>query len=210
MMNILIIDDHELFSEGLKLLLLAINKDHTVLCADSCAEAKALNDKESIELILLDYFLQYSTGIESLSTIKDAFPKSNIVIISSEDSTEIILSCIANGATGFIPKSSSKETLIKALKLVSSGGIYIPPHILESCNKKPQQQKVELTQRQHDVICLAIKGLANKVIAHQLTISEGTVKAHLSAIFAKIGVNNRTEAAIYASKFSFQIKSNQK
>lgn len=201
-MKTLIVDDHELFSEGLKLLVCGIRPDINVAIANSCQAAVDLKSKGDFELVLLDHHLPDAVGLVALQQVRESFPRASIVVISSEENSKIIRDAIAHGASGFITKSSSKEVLISALSLVLSGGCYLPPQILEtSKTPKPQPALHDLlTRRQQQVIELAIKGTPNKIIANQLRIAEGTVKAHLSSAFRILGVNNRTEAVIAVAK----------
>ena len=202
--HILIIDDHPLFSQGLQLLLGGIEEGLVVSSASKCRDAIDNFKEQAIDLILLDYHLPDAKDGSALVQIKKWFPKSIVVMLSSEESRLLILDTLDNGAAGFIPKSSSPEVLIAALQLVLSGGIYLPPLI----NKKDyleERKSMKLTQRQWNVVSLAVKGMPNKMIAYELGIVESTVKAHLFSAYKKLGVNNRTEAVMVFASGKAQI-----
>lgn len=202
-MNILIIDDHRIFSAGLEFLLDAISDDNQINTEVSCDDAIRNNvDENTPNLILLDYNLPNSYGGQSLSLIKKAFPEAIVVIISSEESHEIIHAMIESGAAGYIPKSSEPKLLEHALNLVLAGGIYLPPQAFDTMGRRIQVADTKtLTERQVQVLKCAVSGKANKVIARELNIAEGTVKSHLSSAYEAMGVRNRTEAVLIAAKY---------
>ena len=209
-MRILLIDDHKLFREGLCLILSSLDSEIDVTEAKDCNEA--LTEKsQHFDLILLDYHLPSSEGIEALGTITSSFPHTSVVILSSEERPDNIRAMVQAGASGFIPKSSDSEIMFAALKLVVAGGVYLPEHVLDygskadsrltgdslpnahnspNANEKPST----LSGRQWEVLQRVIQGKVNKIIARELDISEGTVKAHLSSAYRALGVKNRTEA----------------
>jgi DNA-binding NarL/FixJ family response regulator len=202
-MNILIIDDHRIFSAGLEFLLDGISENNNITTEVSCEDV--LSNKDSMmapDLILLDYNLRNTYGEQSLTLIKDTFPASIVVIISSEESHGIIHSMIEGGAAGYIPKSSEPKLLEHALNLVLAGGVYLPPQAFDTLGRRIQTSGAKsLTERQEQVLRGAVAGKTNKVIANELDIAEGTVKSHLSSAYECMGVSNRTEAVLVAAKF---------
>jgi len=146
--------------------------------------------------------LRDSKGEESLGKISEAFENAVIVVLSGEENPQLIRSIIDRGAAGFIPKSSTQDILIAALKLILAGGVYIPAIAVNASPLAPESPSVStesleeginsLSQRQLEVLRRAVQGKSNKVIARELFIAEGTVKAHLSAAFRALGVSNRT------------------
>jgi DNA-binding NarL/FixJ family response regulator len=202
-MNILIIDDHRIFSAGLEFLLDGISENNNITTEVSCEDV--LRNRHSMiapDLILLDYNLPNTYGEQSLTLIKDAFPASIVVIISSEESHGIIHSMIEGGAAGYIPKSSEPKLLEHALNLVLAGGVYLPPQAFDTLGRRIQRSAAKsLTERQEQVLRGAVAGKTNKVIANELDIAEGTVKSHLSSAYECMGVSNRTEAVLVAAKF---------
>lgn len=213
-MKTLLIDDHVLFRQGMKFLLTDLDSRIEFIEADSCQAALEQFSDEAIEVILLDYHIPGEVGIEALGKIKQVFSSSSIVIVSSEDDPHIIRGAIENGAAGFIPKSSTQEVLIAALRLVIAGGVYLPSRALDNIGHSLSSPEADyqqssrnpvdsLSTRQREVLLCAVKGKVNKVIAREMDISESTVKAHLSSAFRALGVNNRTEAVFVAAKFGF-------
>lgn len=203
-MNILIIDDHVLFREGLRLLLSGLS-DELVFHEASGTSHLDHEVVDKADLILLDLTTTDSTGVRSLSTIRAMEPSGSIVIISGENDAETIRHCIDRGAAGYIPKSSNPPVLIAALRLVLAGGIYLPPECFaeEELVGRPTHSEIEeLTRRQQQALLLAAKGQSNKSIAREMKITEGTVKLHLSAAYKVLGVNNRTEAVFLLSESS--------
>lgn len=213
-MHILLVDDHELFRCGLKVLLTTLDKQVTYTEASCFDEIQEIKDKDNFNLVLLDYHLPGIQGFECLHQVKTIFEAVPIVLLSGEDNTQVIRESIDHGAAGFIPKSSSQDVLIAALKLILAGGTYLPISVLDGINLPPKAKTEmtsssrssetmrileKLTERQLEVLFLAIKGKPNKIIGRELNISESTVKTHLSVAFRTLGVQNRTEAVFMAA-----------
>lgn len=204
-MRILLVDDHALFRSGMRFLLSELNAEITFFEADSAESALRIADEAAIDLILLDYYLgNGDTGYESLERLLDAH-QCQIVLVSSVEDPSIIKASIDRGASGFIPKSSSQEILVAALRLVLANGIYLPPNVIsgQSAAREAQPSAREqilrqLSAKQLQVLLQATQGKPNKAIAKALHIAEGTVKAHLSACYRVLEVSNRTEA-VYAA-----------
>jgi DNA-binding NarL/FixJ family response regulator len=207
----LLVDDHNLFRQGVKFLLSDLDKSIEFFEADSCATALALTDAEAIDLILLDLHMPGIEGLDALTAIRKAFESSVVVVLSGEDDPKEIRKAIENGACGFVPKSSTPEVLIAALRLILAGGTYLPASVLQGVSgsdPSPEQQGAitpdrlagGLSERQLEVLLKAVQGKSNKVIAREMNISGSTVKAHLSASFRALGVQNRTGAVFAAAK----------
>ncbi len=174
--------------------------------AESCQQALAC-DADSCDLILLDYHLPGVDGLEAMAAIHQRFAGATIVVVSGEDHAQTIRAAIEAGASGFIPKSSTPEVLVAALKLILAGGVYLPPMLMngpasavDDSQAAGSKGKHGLSSRQLQVLLKVIQGKANKVVARDLNISEGTVKAHLSAAFRTLGVHSRTEAILAAAR----------
>lgn len=211
-MRILLVDDHDLFREGLKWLLSGLDSDLQFVEAESLGTfARVVKQgDDAFDIVLLDLYLPDSEGLQGLRLAREILPSIATVVLSSRDDPQFIGAAIDDGAAGFIPKSSTREVLIAALRLVLVGGVYVPPHALFSNPTRVEnypdpvsdthahlQQDAtleHLTVRQRDVLKLAVQGKVNKIIARELDISDATVKAHLSASFRALGVTNRTEA----------------
>ncbi len=189
--KILIADDHPLVREGIKHVLEKIDDEPLILQASNFADAeKIINQKNDFDLILLDLNMPQMNGVTSLIKLRQQLPCTPIVIISASDDINDIRGAINNGANGYIHKSSSNEVMLNALLLVLSGGLYLPPQ----WNVSTEKNITPLTHRQKQVVALLAVGKANKEIAKEFSISDKTVKAHLSEIFKRLEVSNRTQA----------------
>lgn len=210
-MYALLVDDHHLFRQGLKYLLADLDPGIEFLEAASSAQALSFAGAAPIDLVLVDLHMPGANGMDALSAMRAAFDTSAVVVLSSEDDPRAIRQAIELGACGFVPKSSTPQVLIAALRLVLAGGTYLPPHVLRewgsltvasapAAEAEPVRRPEGLSDRQLEVLLKAIQGKANKVIAREMQLSEGTIKAHLSAAFRALGVQNRTEAVFVAAR----------
>jgi DNA-binding NarL/FixJ family response regulator len=207
MLKILLVEDHELFREGLKLLLSGLADEITFSEAATGDIALEKAATERFDVVLLDFHLPGVKGLEALHALRACAEHAVIVVLSAEDDPSTIRQVIEAGAAGYIPKRSSHAVMIAALRLVLAGGSYLPPHALlgvegatSSNSGQTRNALSHLTERQLQTLRLAIQGKANKVIARALDVSEATVKAHLSASFRALGVKNRTEAVFAAAR----------
>ncbi len=205
--HILIADDHSIVREGLKQLL-ELEDDFEVV-------GQASNGVETIErvkelkpdVLLLDINMPIMNGIKALKRLKEDGIDTKVVILTIHEDREYLLETMQIGASGYILKDSDSASFFKAIRDAHSGESYIQPKLAADLIKefnKPRVVRVksenELTQREYEVIALIADGLNNKDIAERLFISEKTVKNHVSNIFRKINVSDRTQAAIYAYK----------
>ncbi len=207
-MRILLIDDHPIFSQGLKLLLAELDDTIETVVVGHLQEAIGLASEFAV--VLLDFHLPDAEGFQGLQQMRQRFDAVPIIMLSSEDDPLVIGQLIADGAAGFIPKSSTPQVLIAALRLILSGGIYLPPLAfnLPTQSSPPTSlaasplnlPNLGLTQRQLEVFLKLAQGKANKVIARELNLSEATVKTHVSTAFRVLGVNSRTEAVYKAAQ----------
>lgn len=200
-MKILMVDDHVMFLQGLKTLLGVLAPEHQVDTASKLAEALELNRLAVYELVLLDWHLAEGEGSESIARLHEAGCTARIVVLSGENGRALIERSIELGAAGFIPKTYSSEMMLAALAHVLAGRIYLPAVSAEAARTMPVDPRwAQLTPRQRDIFRAAARGWPNKIIARELGIAEATVKTHLTAVFGVLGVRNRTEAAIQASR----------
>jgi DNA-binding NarL/FixJ family response regulator len=208
-MNILLIDDHALFREGLKFLLRSLDAALEVDEAGDCAKALEHAARRTYNLVLLDLKMPGVAGLDALAALRDAIPAAPLVVLSGEDNPGVVRAAIERGAMGFIPKSSTPEVLIQALRLVLARGVYLPPAVLdapaEPATAESDKALRGLTPRQMDVLHCVIQGKSNKVIARELDVSEGTVKAHLSSVLRALGARSRTEAVYAAAKLGLKL-----
>lgn len=198
-MKILLVDDHALFRAGIRMLLATLNPVTRILEAGTVAEALALAAQHpDLQLCLLDLSLRAENGLSALARIKAAVPQIAVVVVSAAEDGETIRASLDAGAMSFIPKSVEPEVLTQALKHVLDGQPYLPECIFQH---HTGEKTPTLTARQLDVLRGLSRGMPTKLIAHELKLSEYTVKEHIGAIFQALGARNRTEAVIKASQF---------
>lgn len=199
-MQVLLIDDHPLFREGLRVLIERMDPKACVVETESCEEAIALAERggAGFDLILLDLALPGMNGLDGISRFRARFSTTPVVVISGSFDTARVKQALERGAQGFIPKSTPPEVLMSALRLIFSGGIYVPSSVMDEGAAAPQAARAsavaDLTAAQARVLQLLAVGQSNKAIANTLDISDNTVRAHVSAILRALNVNNRTEA----------------
>lgn len=208
-MNILIIDDHTLFREGMKLLLHGLQQDLTTHDVDSMQAALSAVEANTYDLVLLDLNLADTSGIDTLFAVKEKLDGTPIIVLSAEQDPPIIYQAIEEGAMGFITKCATHQELLAAIKLILAGGIFLPREVTSTQHAPPSKPSAgaseaeilgALSERQREVLKYLLQGKPNKTISANLHISENTVKAHLSAIFRALGARNRTEAVYFAAR----------
>ena len=215
-MRILVVDDHPLICEALRQVLKALDQNIELLEAASGSEALAQADRnDRIDLVLLDLALPDADGFEVLGELRERHPSFPVVVLSASEQADVVMRALDAGAMGFIPKTSSNELLLGALRLVLSGGVYLPAEVLrhapapalarKSAAAEASYRDIGLTQRQAQVLALMVQGKPNKLICRELVLAEGTVKIHVTAILKALGVSNRTQAVIAVGKLSLQL-----
>jgi len=211
-MHVLMVDDHAMFLQGLKNLLGVLSPGLQVDTSGDVAQAVQLARLRAYDLVLLDWHLADCDGAQAMRRLRDAGCAARIVVLSGETGAALIRSTVELGAAGFIPKTYSSEMMIAALDQVLAGRIFLPAEALAATGAQAARTDPEsdprfagLTARQIDVYRAATRGLPNKLIARELGIAESTVKTHLSAVYAQLGVRNRTEAAYQASRDGLHI-----
>jgi len=203
-MHLLLADDHALFREGFGLLLQQLEVD--VRITEACSFDRALASAQvepDLDIALLDLNMPGMHGVEGIARFREQARDVAVVVISASEDAADIRRMLDAGAVGYIPKSSSSQVMLSALRLVLAGGVYVPVDILRDTDAhaeplRKQRDGVQLTERQLDVLRLIIQGKPNKLIARELQLSEGTVKIHLASIYRALNVSNRTEAAMAA------------
>ncbi len=204
----LIIDDHPLFCDALELTLQALGTFTEVKTAD-CMEAglTLLEGAPTPALILLDLNLPDVSGLDGLIRIKRCAEKSPVVIVSSMTDNAVINGAIAAGASGFVPKHSGRAIFREALTAIAGGEVYKPAGFVDPEDDENHAQILarlsSLTNQQGRILELICEGKLNKQIAYDLSIAEGTVKAHVTAIMRKLGVQRRTQAVLVAQEARF-------
>lgn len=227
-MKVLLVDDHPLILSALQTVIEGLGDQVRVIGVDSAAAARStLLAQSDFDLVLLDLQLGDASGFDLLEEFRNAYPSLPVVVISASDRASDVIRSIDLGAMGFVPKRSSTEMLSQALRLVMSGGIYVPPMSLgaEVAPVRPgraanndrlqqiQQQAIAssyqtstgleglaLTPRQTDVLALLLQGKPNKIIARELGVSVETIKDHVAAVLKALGVSSRTQAVLAVSQ----------
>ncbi|MCC4798849.1 DNA-binding response regulator [Enterovibrio norvegicus] len=198
--TIVIADDHPLFRNALFQSVHMAISGANLLEADSLDSLTALLEKEpDIDLLLLDLKMPGANGMSGLIHLRVQYPELPIVVISASEESSVIRQVHSHGAFGFIPKSSDMRELIGSLNQVLDGEPCFPRGIdfSDAGDEESLMDKIaSLTPQQYKVLSMLSDGLLNKQIAYELDVSEATIKAHMTAIFRKLGVKNRTQAVI--------------
>ena len=217
-MKMLVVDDHPLVRDGMHHLLAPLAASVEVLEASDCESALALaRAHPDISLILLDLNLPGVRGFEALDRVRREQPALPVVILSMHRDRPTVLEAFRRGAMGFIPKASAKAVIVNAVRLVLSGGVYLPPEAvieaegpgrdatgLELRSPSPRAlSSLQLTVRQQQVLALLMRGKSNKEICRTLGIAERTVKIHVTALLNALRVTSRTQAVIAAHELGF-------
>jgi DNA-binding NarL/FixJ family response regulator len=201
-----IADDHPLFRGALKQALAGIADVATILEAGDFEATKALvAANEDVDLVLLDLSMPGASGLSGLISLRGIHSAVPMVVVSAHDDAETIRRALELGASGFISKSASMEEIRAAVTTVLSGGITAPVGIDLGVERDPEisdliKRLQSLTPQQARVLGMLAEGLLNKQIAYELGVSEATIKAHVSAVLQKLGVDSRTQAVILLSK----------
>lgn len=201
-MKLLIVDDHPLFRDGLAALLSQASADTVVRQAASAEEALRTVDEEIFDAMFMDLVMPGMCGEPAIREFARRHPDLPVIVLSSSEAPSDVRRVINAGASGYIPKSATAQTVVSALRLVLSGNVYVPPLLLSATARAIDQDMqdtprslAQLTDRQVDVLRYLRDGLTNKEISANLGIAEKTVKVHIAAIFKTLNVVNRTQAA---------------
>lgn len=199
MIRVLLADDHGLMREGLGRLLASVSDIEVVAAAADGPEAIRLAREHRPDVVLMDLRMPGMDGSEATRRLLDEDPTTQVVILTSFSERDEILSALDAGAIGYLLKDAEPEELIRGLRAAAQGESPLAPkaarELLGSRGAAPTPQ---LTDREREVLRLLTRGLPNKLIARELGISEKTVKAHLTAVFQRIGVRDRVQAAMWA------------
>lgn len=201
--EILIADDHPLFRSALRqAVTLGLGSDVRLVEVASIAELEThLGDKSDWDLVLLDLNMPGAYGFSGLVLLRGQYPQIPVVMVSAQEEAAVVVKSREFGASGFIPKSSTLEQIQDAVQKVLDGEVWWPPQAFEKVDvsaeaKAASEGLASLTPQQFRVLTMVCEGLLNKQIAYELSVSEATIKAHVTAIFRKLGVRTRTQAAL--------------
>ena len=203
-LRILIADDHLVVREGLRAILEAADDLTLVGEAADGAEAVQLAGELSPDVVLMDLRMPGVDGIEAIRQIKARYPEVEIVILTTYDDDENIVRGLRAGARGYLLKDTGRKVLFEAIRAAARGESLLPSAVIDKivahlAEPQPAEAK-PLSDREQEVLVLLAQGAANKEIAARLYITERTVKAHVTSIFNKLGVNSRTEAVAVAMR----------
>jgi DNA-binding NarL/FixJ family response regulator len=201
-MKIMVIDDHPLIQEALKHVLTELDAALELVQAHDASSAHAaLSRTSNVDLLVLDLALPGCDGFDLLADLRRDWPDIPVLVLSATYDRATVEMALDLGAMGFIPKTANARVLIDALRLVLSGGVFVPVEC--SAGSGPfrprtgtKSQELGLTPRQGDVLKLLVQGKPNKLICRDLSLSEGTIKVHVSAILRALNVHNRTQVVI--------------
>jgi NarL family two-component system response regulator LiaR len=202
--RILVVDDHAVVREGLRALIGGKPDMELVGEAGDGQEAVLLARSLRPDVILMDLVMPGKDGIRTIQEIRDENPGARILVLTSFDEDDQVFSAVKAGALGYILKDSSPQELLEAIRCVYRGESSLHPAVARKLmlgyrqDQKAETRIVALTEREVETLKLVARGLSNQEIAHQLHISEGTVRFHVTNILGKLELENRTQAALYA------------
>jgi DNA-binding NarL/FixJ family response regulator len=204
--RLVIADDHPLFRGAMREAVSGLLEQVDVAEAGSFDEvAELLERGGDVDLVLLDLAMPGVRGFSGLMYIRAQYPSVPVIVVSANDDPAAIRRCMEFGASGFIPKTLSVDAMRVAISRILNGGVWTPADVDLSAGSDAESaalmaRMATLTPQQVRVLMMLSEGLLNKQIAYQLSVSEATVKAHVSAILQKLGVESRTQAVIAAAK----------
>ncbi|MEA2557275.1 MAG: hypothetical protein QOG88_813 [Actinomycetota bacterium] len=211
-MRILIVDDHALVRRGMYHVVLEGFPDADVVEADGAASALELMRQKAANMALVDVRMPDADGLELLRSMKAEWPDVPVIMLSTYENAPYVKRALSDGASGYLLKDATPEDLAQAINVAMSGsGNVLSPRVIQnlfddamdtgpgsSGHGTNRRNEFSLTARENDILALLAEGKSNREIAGRLFLSEKTVKAHLAAIFRKLGVTNRTQAAMAA------------
>jgi DNA-binding NarL/FixJ family response regulator len=204
--KVLVADDHAIFRQGLRVVLGDLDPAVEILEAADFGEALAIaRDVQDLSLLLADLRMPQMDGFEGLKALRRVVPRAPIMVLSASEEAADLFGALESGASGYLPKSAPAPVILAALRLVLAGGVYVPRELVSGGRPLPQTlagsgRAGVLTPRQHEVLALIADGHSNKEIAHRIGTSEGTVKAHITAIMRVLGVRNRVQLLLAAEQ----------
>ncbi|GAB4478165.1 MAG: response regulator transcription factor [Anaerolineales bacterium] len=201
----MIVDDQQIIREGLAGMLRRESDLLLVGTAEDGAEAVLKAHDMQPDIILMDLRMPRMDGVEAIKRIRKVCPHTKFIVLTVYDNDDFIFEAIRAGAKAYLMKDISREELIRVIHAVADGQAYLQPEItsrlLDRVSEMPlPEESRSFSKREVEILQLLAQGLSNKEIAHQLTLSEHTVKTHVANIFTKLEVNNRAEAVLQAVK----------
>lgn len=210
MITLLIADDHPLYRDALRGALSLSLPALTLLEAGDLTSTVDMLNENDVDLLLLDLHMPGSNDLFGLLHIRKLYPDVPVAVVSGTEDTLLITKIMSAGALGFIPKTASSSDIAEAVNAILDGDVWLPPNLSDSVDEVDEafsalaDNVASLTPSQYKVLCFMRDGLLNKQIGYNLDIAEATVKAHVTAIFKKLGINNRTQAVLIASQLELE------
>ncbi len=210
MATLLIADDHPLYRDALRGALSVSLQDLKLLEAEDLPSTIKVLEETDIDLLLLDLHMPGSNDLFGLLHILKLYPDLPVAVVSGTEDANIISKIVGVGALGFIPKTASSDEIATAIQTILDGDVWLPEGISDKIEEVDEEfskladSVASLTPSQYKVLCYMRDGLLNKQIGYNLDIAEATVKAHVTAIFRKLGINNRTQAVLIASQLELE------
>lgn len=211
--NVLIADDHAIIRQGLKQILEMESDIVVVAQASNGSEAVRLIREKKPDVVLMDINMPTTDGIEAIKQLRQEGNQVKIIVLTIHEDREYLFKTLQQGAQGYVLKDADSSILIQAIRMVNNGQTYVQSsltgELVKELNRithgeKEKKDENSLTSREMEVLELIADGMMNRDIAKKLFISEKTVKNHISSIFRKLDVNDRTQAAIYAFKHNIK------
>lgn len=196
--RVLVVDDHPIVRNGLVLMVQYKTGMEIVAEAANGLEAVELFRQYQPDITLMDLQMPEMSGVAAIATIRQEYPDAQIIVLSTYDSDEEIYQGLQAGAKGYILKNASVDEIVRAIHIVHSGKKYIPPEVGEKLAERISRP--QLTEREQQVLELIAQGKSNSEIAAVLHLSESAIKYHANHVFSKLGVSDRTQAALFAVK----------
>lgn len=210
MIRVLICDDQAIVCDGLEAILSTDNEIEVVGLAANGAQAVELAQKTRPDLILMDLKMPGMNGIQATQAIRERVPETRVLVLTTYDDDEWVFDAIRSGAAGYMLKDTPRDRLIPAIKDTVAGKTHVDPvvagklfrHIAQENAGQPDSTfATDLSEREREVLQLIANGFSNAEIAQKLHLSDGTVRNYVSALFAKLGVSDRTQAAVLALRY---------
>jgi DNA-binding NarL/FixJ family response regulator len=198
--DVLVVDDHALMRAGLRGLISGTDDIRVVGMAADGAEALEVMARTTPQVVVMDLSMPGMDGLTAIRRISEQYPDVDVLVLTSYSDEQRVLEAMDAGAIGYVLKDTDPGHLLAAIRSAAQGHSPLDPRVARTIlyTRRPAPPVSELTDREREVLALVGQGLANKQIARALGIREGTVKAHLTSVFQRIGVHDRTSAALWA------------
>jgi DNA-binding NarL/FixJ family response regulator len=205
-MKVIVCDDQSIVRDGLEMLIKLEPDIQVIGLAEDGAMAVEMAGKKSPDLVLMDLKMPVMNGVEATRQIRAKYPDIKVLVLTTYDDDEWVFDAIQAGAAGYLLKDTPRDEVVKAIRGTVSGKSYVDPSVAGKVLRQASSRQTQpatlitnkLTERELEILRLIAKGLSNADISDRLFLSEGTVRNHVSSVLAKLGVSDRTQAAVIA------------